>query len=68
VPLFEAGAQGEHKLVRGFEPARTYSAHWIRHEGLAAALADYCEREAAALVHELGELSVYGPYRDGRED
>ena len=40
LPLFEAGAQGEHKLLRGFEPSPTYSAHWIRHPGLAAAIAD----------------------------
>ncbi|MBA2543746.1 MAG: N-acetyltransferase, partial [Deltaproteobacteria bacterium] len=48
LPLFEAGAQGEHKLLRGFEPAPTYSAHWIRHPGLAAAVADFTEREAQA--------------------
>ena len=37
--LFEAGAQGEHKLKRGLAPAFTHSAHWIRHQGLAAAVA-----------------------------
>lgn len=68
LPLFEAGAQGEHKLLRGFEPSRTYSAHWIRHPGLAAAIADYTAREAAAMEHELAELSKYGPYRAEGED
>jgi hypothetical protein len=65
LPLFEAGAQGEHKLLRGFEPAPTYSAHWIRHPGLAAAIEDFTRREAAAMAQKLGELAKLGPYRDG---
>jgi len=68
LPLFEAGAQGEHKLLRGFEPAPTYSAHWIRHPGLAAAIGDYTRREAAAVEHELAELARFGPYRDSSGD
>ncbi|HVK86688.1 MAG TPA: peptidogalycan biosysnthesis protein [Kofleriaceae bacterium] len=63
LPLFEAGAQGEHKLVRGFEPSPTYSAHWIRHPGLAAAIEDYTQREAAAVADEIRELAQHGPYR-----
>jgi hypothetical protein len=63
LPLFEAGAQGEHKLLRGFEPSPTYSAHWVRHPGLAAAIADFCEREAGAMEAELAEMAKYGPYR-----
>ncbi|HEY4243069.1 MAG TPA: GNAT family N-acetyltransferase [Kofleriaceae bacterium] len=63
LPLFEAGAQGEHKLVRGFEPSATYSAHWMRHRGLAAAIADACVREAAGVEAERAELAKYGPYR-----
>ena len=63
LPLFEAGAQGEHKLLRGFAPAPTYSAHWIRHEGLAAAIADHARREALAVAAEIAELSRFGPYR-----
>jgi len=68
LPLFEAGAQGEHKLLRGFAPARTYSAHWIRHGGLSAAIEDYTEREAAAIELELTEMAKFGPYRDGTDD
>jgi uncharacterized protein len=71
LPLFEAGAQGEHKLLRGFEPSPTYSAHWIRHPGLAAAIEDYTEREAAAMQLELAEAAKFGPYRsdtDGDSD
>jgi uncharacterized protein len=65
LPLFEAGAQGEHKLLRGFEPSPTYSAHWIRHPGLAAAIEDHARREAAAVAAKLEELARFGPYRDG---
>lgn len=68
LPLFEAGAQGEHKLLRGFEPAATYSAHWIRHPGLAAAIHDFTQREATAMEHELAELAKYGPYRSESGD
>lgn len=66
IPLFEAGAQGEHKLLRGFEPSPTYSAHWIRHPGLAAAIEDFTQREAAAVAAQMAELAQYGPYRQGR--
>lgn len=69
LPLFEAGAQGEHKLLRGFAPSPTYSAHWIRHPGLAAAIQEYTEREATAMTTELAELAKLGPYRvAGGED
>ena len=44
--LFEAGAQGEHKLKRGLAPAFTHSAHWIRDPGLGGAIAAFIEREA----------------------
>ncbi|MFT3691688.1 MAG: peptidogalycan biosysnthesis protein [Kofleriaceae bacterium] len=63
LPLFEAGAQGEHKLVRGFRPSPTYSAHWIRHQGLSAAIEDHCRREAEAMEAEMAEMSKYLPYR-----
>ena len=68
IPLFEAGAQGEHKLLRGFLPSLTYSAHWIRHPGLAAAIEDHLQREAIAVRHEIAELSKFGPYRDAGDD
>lgn len=64
LPLFEAGAQGEHKLLRGFEPSPTYSAHWIRHAGLAEAVEAHTRRESQAVAAELAELAKYGPYRD----
>jgi uncharacterized protein len=63
-PLFEAGAQGEHKLLRGFLPAPTYSAHWLRHPGLADAIEDFCAREAHAVSREMEELARAGPFRE----
>ena len=63
LPLFEAGAQGEHKLLRGFDPALTYSAHWIRDPGLSAAVEDYTRREAAGVNEEIVNMAKYGPYR-----
>ena len=68
LPLFEAGAQGEHKLLRGFDPMPTYSAHWIRHPGLAAAIEDYTRREAVAVAAEIAELGKFGPYRHAGDD
>jgi predicted N-acyltransferase len=68
LPLFEAGAQGEHKLTRGFEPSATYSAHWIRHPGLSAAIEEHCARERIGMVEHLEELAKAGPYRDGSDD
>ncbi len=67
-PLFEAGAQGEHKLLRGFLPARTYSSHWIRHPGLADAIEDFCAREAHAVARDMNDLATAGPYRTGADD
>jgi predicted N-acyltransferase len=63
LPLFEAGAQGEHKLLRGFLPSPTYSAHWLRHEGLFAAIEDFLAREATAVRLEMASLAEASPYR-----
>ncbi len=64
----EAGAQGEHKIQRGYLPRPTYSAHWIRHPGLRDAIADYLEQERPACEHEMAELATLSPYRRGGED
>ncbi|MBI1384420.1 MAG: GNAT family N-acetyltransferase [Rhizobiales bacterium] len=63
--VVEAGAQGEHKLARGYLPTTTYSAHWIADPGFRRAVADYLERERA-YVAEMGEaLASQAPYRRG---
>jgi uncharacterized protein len=60
---FEAGAQGAHKLRRGLEPSAVHSLHWIRHPGLAQAVADFLPREAFAVQRDMAELARHGPYR-----
>ena len=63
----EAGAQGEHKIQRGYLPAETYSAHWIRHPGLRDAVADFLVQERAARVEEMKMLATLGPFRRAGE-
>jgi uncharacterized protein len=60
--LFEAGAQGEHKLKRGLDPTYTHSAHLIRHPGLAAAIARFVEGEAQHVEQELAHYRSLSPY------
>jgi len=59
----EAGAQGEHKLARGYAPVPTYSAHWIAHRGLREAIASYLEREEPAIAEEIEILSEHTPFK-----
>ena len=59
----EAGAQGEHKLARGYEPVITHSAHAMAHEGLRDAVADYLKRERAAIRQEAALLREHLPFR-----
>ncbi len=61
----EAGAQGEHKLARGYTPVTTHSAHFITHPGLRRAIADYLERERDE-VEQIGDyLDEHSPFRKG---
>jgi hypothetical protein len=67
IPRVEAGAQGEHKIARGYLPTTTYSAHYIENPSLRRAIADYLVRERAyveAAGRELGELA---PFRKDQE-
>lgn len=59
----EAGAQGEHKLSRGYEPVATYSAHFIPHEGFRQAVADFLKRERAAVAVDREWLAERMPFR-----
>jgi uncharacterized protein len=52
----EAGAQGQHKIQRGYLPCPTYSAHWIRDKNFAAAVEDFLKRERFAIEHDMAEL------------
>jgi len=59
----EAGAQGEHKIQRGYLPVETYSAHWIADPGLENAVRQFLARETAMVGHEIEALTDVGPYR-----
>jgi uncharacterized protein len=66
--VVEAGAQGEHKIARGYLPQTTYSAHYIADPGLRRAIADYLKRERAYVAEAGRELAAAGPFRkDGDE-
>ncbi len=59
----EAGAQGAHKLARGYLPVRTHSLHWVADAGFADAIARYLDEEARAVDHENNVLEGYGPFK-----
>jgi predicted N-acyltransferase len=62
-PLFEAGAQGEHKLLRGLEPRSTYSAHRMLDPRLDRAVRQFLRAEAEDVAARMRRLSDFGPYR-----
>ena len=66
LPKVEAGAQGEHKLARGYEPITTHSAHFLTHPGLREAVTDYLTRERRAVDHEINILAKHTPFRKNR--
>ena len=61
----EAGAQGEHKLARGYLPARVHSLHFFADPGFRKAVADYLDREGRATAEEMAYLAEFGPFRRG---
>lgn len=63
LPRVEAGAQGEHKLARGYVPVQTFSAHWIEHEGLRNAVKHYLRQETPAVVEEAEILNDHAPFK-----
>jgi predicted N-acyltransferase len=60
---FEAGAQGEHKLARGFLPVATYSAHWLSHPQFYQAVAAYLQRERNGVESYMSELNEHSPFK-----
>jgi predicted N-acyltransferase len=61
----EAGAQGGHKLLRGYLPCPTYSAHFIAHAGLRRAVGNFLDEERAAVADHMEELREKAPFRKG---
>ncbi len=62
----EAGAQGQHKIQRGYLPATTYSAHWLAHPEFRHAIGDFLEREREAVALERRELMAHSPFAADR--
>lgn len=63
--VFEGGAQGEHKMARGLLPVTTYSAHYVADAQFAAAIADFLQRETAAVEHYVEQLEAVSPFKHG---
>ncbi|SMX30728.1 GNAT family N-acetyltransferase [Actibacterium lipolyticum] len=59
----EAGAQGEHKLARGYLPVTTHSLHWVADQGFARAIGEYLNAEREAVDEEIEILTSYGPFK-----
>ncbi len=64
----EAGAQGPHKIQRGYLPQEIYSAHYIDDPSFASAVKDFVEREAREVEYEIAGLMQYSPYRSTEND
>ena len=61
--LFEPGTQGEHKVARGFLPAATWSAHWLRHPEFFSVIGDYLERERQHVERYMDAVDDRSPYK-----
>ncbi|MFD3188699.1 GNAT family N-acetyltransferase [Sedimentitalea sp. HM32M-2] len=62
----EAGAQGEHKLARGYLPTPTHSLHWVADQGFSDAIARYLRAERDAVTDEIELLTEYGPFKKSK--
>lgn len=60
---FDSGAQGEHKIQRGFEPVETWSLHWLEEQGLNHAIDDFIQRETQAIDERMQDLTSYLPFK-----
>ncbi len=64
IAVFEGGAQGEHKMARGFLPTRTWSAHWLAHPAFADAIERFLEREKGGIDDYIDELNDRNPFKE----
>ena len=67
IEFFEGGAQGEHKLARGFEPRPTCSYHKIAHPDFESAIKEFLAREAKGIAAYTNELEERMPFRQSSE-
>ena len=63
IKVFEGGAQGEHKLARGFLPVKCHSAHWLKHPQFAKAVEDFLRQESGGMDQYVNELSESSPFK-----
>jgi predicted N-acyltransferase len=63
IKLFEGGAQGEHKLARGFLPVETLSTHWLKQPQFSDAIEDYLKRESSGVARYVDELNEHSPFK-----
>ena len=63
IARFEAGAQGSHKLSRGFMPTPTWSAHWLQHSEFSDAISRYLQQEHNGIEYQMNELSEHTPFK-----
>jgi predicted N-acyltransferase len=68
IGCFEGGAQGEHKMARGFLPQKTWSAHWLKHPAFSDAVQRFLERESDGIEGYIDELNERNPFRPGAAD
>jgi len=64
IKIVEAGAQGEHKLQRGYVPEKTWSAHWIKDKEFSTAIANFLNKEVQLIDYEKGKLDTLSPYKN----
>ena len=64
IKVFEGGAQGEHKLARGFLPVKTLSAHWLAHPEFSDAVERFLAREHQGIARYVDELNEHSPYKE----
>jgi predicted N-acyltransferase len=64
---FEGGAQGEHKMARGFLPQKTWSAHWLAHPAFSDAVERFLEQESGGIAAYIDELDERNPFRKSRQ-
>ena len=64
IAVFEGGAQGEHKMARGFLPTETWSAHWLAHPAFSDAIERFLERENGGMESYIDELNERNPFKE----
>jgi len=64
IDIFEPGAQGEHKIARGFRPVQTHSAHWIQAPQFRQPIKQFCQQESRAIEQHIQTLVAHNPYKE----